>query len=104
MILPSAVHAQTAARISIFQGSGQMICDGCPLQGFNEFDSLIVLVSDAVGNPVPNAVVTWVVTQSAGGGTILQSQTVTGIATGSSATPCTAVGHSCNTFLENTNA
>lgn len=102
MIFAHAGQAQTAASISVFQGNGQMICDGCSTSPFTQFDSMIVSVTDANGNPVPNAVVNWAVTSSPGGGTVPQSQTVTsaGPAAGSTATPCTAVGHSCNTFFE----
>jgi Big-like domain-containing protein len=100
MIFAPAGQAQTATSISVVQGNGQMICDSCANR-YNAFDDLIVLVSDASGNPVPNATVNWIVTSGPGGGSIPQTTvTSAGPAAGTPAAPCTAVGHSCNIFNE----
>jgi hypothetical protein len=81
-LLPHDASAQGApAKISIVQGSGQLICDGCPLTALPSFDPLIVLVTDANGVPVPGATVTWTVTTGGGSfGGNSQIMTTTGSA------------------------
>ena len=48
----------SAQGISIVSGNGQLICSQCPTRSF-QFDPLVVMVKDARGTPVPNAVVSW---------------------------------------------
>ncbi len=60
----SAALAQTPANISVVSGNGQMICPACPSPGSGYiysflFDPMVVKVTDANGNPVSGAVVTW---------------------------------------------
>jgi uncharacterized protein (TIGR03437 family) len=117
LFLPPAAPAQTAANISVVQGNGQLICDLCPTVALNIFDALVVEVTDASGNPVPNAQVTWSVATPtiittgafAATGTLVNgATTTTGSATGSSAVLCNtynssaaeANGYSCNTYVE----
>jgi len=56
--------AQTAANITPVSGNGQLVCPGlsyCAGQpGF--FQTMVAKVTDASGNPVANATVTWTVT------------------------------------------
>ena len=61
-IAPAAL-AQTPVNLSIISGNGQITCPECTLAGFGRqnFDPLIVRVTDANGNAVPNATVTWTV-------------------------------------------
>jgi uncharacterized protein (TIGR03437 family) len=110
MISANAGHAQTAANISVVQGNGQMICDGCPMTGLPFFDPLIVKVTDANGNPVPNAQVTWAVvsTTATFAGSLASATTVTGSTSSSSAVDCNfynsgapqKTGETCNVFSE----
>jgi uncharacterized protein (TIGR03437 family) len=110
MILAQVGRAQTAANISVVQGSGQMICDGCPMTGLPFFDPLIVKVTDASGNPVQNAQVTWSVTSTTAtfSGSLANLTTVTGSASSSSALDCNfynssapqRIGETCNVFTE----
>ncbi|HEX6645336.1 MAG TPA: Ig-like domain-containing protein, partial [Gemmatimonadales bacterium] len=60
----------TAAEIELVSGSEQSATAGSQLP-----DSLIVLVTDAVGNPVAGVTVTWSVT---GGGSVSEPTTMTG--------------------------
>ena len=84
--------------LSVVQGNGQLICDGCAFAGaFNIFDPLIVRVTDAGGKPVAGATVNWTVIT---GGGFLSAQTTTGSDSSSAATLCTAIGQSCNTYTE----
>jgi uncharacterized protein (TIGR03437 family) len=82
-IAPAAL-AQTPVNISIISGNGQIICPECTLagQGLVSFQPLMVRVTDANGNAVPNATVNWtvaagqaVVTQ-VGGSLVSATQTV----------------------------
>jgi uncharacterized protein (TIGR03437 family) len=113
-LFSNAASAQTAANIVVVQGSGQMICDGCPMTALPIFDPLIVLVTDANGNPVPGATVSW----TAIGGTVAgtgnnTTTTTTGTASvASGGVLCNAynsaqtelAGASCVTFAENATA
>jgi uncharacterized protein (TIGR03437 family) len=117
LLFPHAGPAQTAASISVVQGNGQLICDLCPTFALNTFDALVVKVTDASGNPVPNAQVTWNVVSATiitigglatPGSLVSGATTTTGSATGSSAVLCNAYnssaaetnGYSCNGYLE----
>ncbi|HEY7390566.1 MAG TPA: hypothetical protein VH640_18760, partial [Bryobacteraceae bacterium] len=117
LFLPHASSAQTAANISVVTGNGQLICDGCPNTALPFFDPLVVKVTDASGNPVPNAQVSWsvapptIITTGAAAaiGTLVGgTTTTTGSATGSSAVSCNiynssaseANGNSCNAYVE----
>jgi uncharacterized protein (TIGR03437 family) len=64
-----AASAQTPANITIVSGNGQITCPTCSLQGGTIpafFDGMYVKVTDANGNAVPNAPVTWTVTSGQG--------------------------------------
>jgi uncharacterized protein (TIGR03437 family) len=112
LFLPHSASAQTAANISVVQGNGQLACDGCANTALLHFDPLVVKVTDASGNPVPNATVTWTVVSSTGSfaGTFANQTTVTGSSTSSSAVLCSAYdnnpgavqanGLACNKFFE----
>jgi uncharacterized protein (TIGR03437 family) len=113
IIFARAGRAQTATTISVVQGNGQVICDLCPMTGLPFFDPLIVKVTDANGNPVPNAQVSWSVTVTTAtiAGTLATSTTVTGSTSGSSALDCNfyststppapqKTGETCNVFTE----
>jgi uncharacterized protein (TIGR03437 family) len=110
MIFSQVGRAQTATNISVVQGNGQMICDGCPMTGLPFFDPLIVKVTDASGNPVPNAQVTWSVLSTTGSfaGSLASGTTVTGASSSSSAVDCNfynssalqKTGEACNVFVE----
>lgn len=89
----TAAPAQTPANVSIVSGNGQLICGSCA------FEPLIVKVTDAGGNPVPNVAVTW--TQSAGSNSF-QAQTTTGSDASSNASLCNRIGQSCNFILPGT--
>jgi uncharacterized protein (TIGR03437 family) len=73
-------NAQTPANVTAIGGNGQVICNVC-----TAFPTMFAQVTDASGNPVPGAIVTWTVT--AGLGQLgAGSQTVTdttGVATNS---------------------
>ena len=59
--------AQTPANITVVSGNGQLICQLCPVGGVpTNFDSMFVKVTDANGNPVINAPVTWILTSGSG--------------------------------------
>ncbi len=113
-LLPSAAPAQTAANITVVQGSGQMICDGCPLTALPIFDPLIVLVTDSNGNPVPGATVSWTAIGGtlAGTGTNTTTTTTGSASIASGGVLCNAynsaqselAGASCVTFSENATA
>jgi uncharacterized protein (TIGR03437 family) len=95
-LIPHSASAVGApANISIVQGSGQLICDGCPLTAFPSFDPLIVLVTDANGVPVPGATVTWEVT-TGGGSFAGLPQTMT--TTGSAPVSGSNAGVLCNAY------
>jgi uncharacterized protein (TIGR03437 family) len=96
LFFSGAARGQTPQNISIVQGNGQLICDGCALSNFGFFDSLVVRVTDGNGNPVPGAAVTWTVTSGSGS---IPSSTTTGANTTISAGLCTAIGQSCNAYL-----
>ena len=111
IIFAQAGRAQT---ISVVQGNGQVICDLCTMSGLTFFDPLIVKVTDANGNPVANAQVTWSVTATTAetAGTLANPTTVTGSTSGSSAVDCNAyntsalekTGETCNVFTEGSQA
>lgn len=114
---PHASYAQTPANISAVQGNGQLVCDSCPFAPLPVFDPLVVLVTDANNNPVPDAFVTWTVTSSTFGalGAVNGSTTTTtttGSSTSSSAVACTiynssglqANGQTCVQFAEGSSA
>jgi len=65
LIAPAAI-AQT--NITIVSGNGQITCPLCTNAGFGlqNFDPFYVKVTDASGNPVPNAVVNWTVVTGQG--------------------------------------
>jgi uncharacterized protein (TIGR03437 family) len=69
-----AAFAQTPANISVVSGNGQFVCFGCPGVSV-DFRPLVVKVTDASGNPVGNATVTW--TSTAGTGFLVSTQTTT---------------------------
>ena len=112
LILAASAIAQTPANISIVQGNGQLICDGCSNDAFPNFDAMVVQVTDANNNPVPNAVVTWAITSANGGSLLGGTTTTTGTTSGSSAVLCNAYntataeaqGQTCNSFVESLNA
>src|ERR1035438_1174669 len=55
-----AIHAQaTAANIAIVSGSGQMIEPGSPRKPFTYFYPMVIKVTDASGNPIPNKTINW---------------------------------------------
>jgi len=101
LVVAQGASAQT---ISIAQGNGQLICVGCVgVNGypFSTFDDVVVLVSDANGNPLPNATVTWTVRAADGlappAGSLLNGGSTT---TGSTAGGplCNLPGYSCNRY------
>ena len=113
LIIPNAATAQT---ISIAQGDGQLVCDGCASGTYSFFDDVVVLVKDASGNPLSNATVTWTVTDAdlinAPRGTLINGAitgtTVTGSSTASGATLCpiapgapNQAGYACNRYSGN---
>ncbi len=64
-----AASAQSAANISVASGNGQLICPFCPSLTASfpyQFDGMYVKVTDANGNPVANAPVTWNITSGQG--------------------------------------
>ena len=68
----------SAQGISILSGNGQLICSLCPTRSFT-FDPLVVMVKDALGNPVPNATVSWTAHNDKGvDGRVSTSSTTTG--------------------------
>ncbi|PWU09874.1 MAG: hypothetical protein C5B51_05505 [Terriglobia bacterium] len=89
-----------AQSIAIVQGNGQAICDGCAFGGsYNTFDPMVVRVTDASGKPVAGATVTWTVTTNPSGQGFLDTlTTTTGSDTSATATLCTAIGQTCNTY------
>ncbi len=96
-VLPA--QAQTPAHVSIVSGNGQLVCTTCTNFTYAFFEPLIVKVTDANGNPVPNATVTWAVTTGSG---VIGGTTTTGTSTSAAADPCSAVGQSCNSFSPGT--
>lgn len=69
LTIAPVASAQTAANITVASGNGQIICPFCPsLTGTipYAFDGMYVKVTDANGNPVANASVTWNVTSGQG--------------------------------------
>lgn len=57
--LASAGFAQTVANLSIVSGDGQLICSGCTSSNFGNYEPLVVKATDANGNPVTGATITW---------------------------------------------
>jgi len=71
--------AQTPANIAVVSGNGQLVCGSCQVPQETVFEPMTVLVTDASGNPVPNAVVNWAIAStSTGNSTLTTPQTVTG--------------------------
>jgi uncharacterized protein (TIGR03437 family) len=56
---PAAQAQATAANITIVSGNGQMISSGTPHNLFTFFYPMVVRVTDANGNPIPNKTVNW---------------------------------------------
>ena len=98
-------HAASAQTISIVQGNGQLICDGCATGLFSFLDNLVVLVKDASGNPIGNAAVTWAVTAAdqirPPAGILNSTTTLTSSNTSAGAGLCDQIGHSCNRYSGN---
>jgi uncharacterized protein (TIGR03437 family) len=56
------MSAQTAANVTVISGNGQVTCQDCiPADPnfFRFFQPIVVKVTDAAGNPIPNKTVTW---------------------------------------------
>ena len=51
--------AQTVANVTVISGNGQVICSTCTNTIFRSFSQLLVKVTDASGNPIPNKNVSW---------------------------------------------
>jgi uncharacterized protein (TIGR03437 family) len=98
------VHTASAQTISIVQGDGQLICDGCAGGTYSFLDDLIVLVSDANGNPLSGVTVTWSVTDADGirppAGTLNSATTTTSGANAGTGL-CNQIGNSCNRYSGN---
>jgi hypothetical protein len=62
ILCTAALEAQTPAAVTVISGNGQLTCQLCLGASFQYFDPLVVKVTDANGNPVPNAQVVWTVT------------------------------------------
>lgn len=69
--------AQTPANISVVSGNGQLVCGLCTTAIEKFFEPMVVLVTDAQGNPVPSATVNWVISGSGGAAALANSQTLT---------------------------
>lgn len=78
LLCAGMASAQTPANMTVLQGNGQLICTFCvgPTGSFN-FQSMVVRVTDANGNPVPNATVNWLVTGGDFSGALRNQTTVT---------------------------
>lgn len=74
LLLAGAAPAQTVANLSPISGNGQLTCPTCPFGVFANFEPLVVKATDASGNAVANATVSW---SSPDGITIVSSQTTT---------------------------
>ena len=64
-VMAHSASAQTPANITVASGNGQLICPSCTVLGAvlpSAFDNMFVKVTDANGNPVSNAPVTWAIT------------------------------------------
>ena len=72
--------AQTVANLSVVSGDGQVICSGCVGSTFGNFEPLTVKATDANGNPVAGATITWTVVS----GTVYIASTTTTAADGTS--------------------
>jgi len=77
LVFAGIAPAQTQ-NLTVVSGNGQVICSFCvgPTGAFN-FQSMVVKVSDASGNPVPNAQVNWAITAGDFSGTLASSSTTT---------------------------
>ncbi len=98
------VNTASAQNISVVQGNGQLICDGCPTVALPSFDPMVVKVTDAAGKPIVGATVTWTVLSGIGGfngGSFTTATTTTGSDASSAATPCTAIGQTCVQYIDN---
>jgi uncharacterized protein (TIGR03437 family) len=62
LLCTAALQAQTPAAVTIVSGNGQLTCQLCIYYEFLSYDPLVVLVTDANGNPLNNTAVTWTVT------------------------------------------
>ena len=80
LICAGVASAQTPANITVVSGNGQMICSFTALclgsSGIN-FEGMVVRVTDASGNPVPNATVNWSITGGDFSGSLRSQTTVT---------------------------
>jgi len=97
------MRAASAQTITIVQGQGQLVCDLCAGVPFSFPDDLVVLVTDANGNPVSNAAVSWTVVAAdhiapPNGQLIFGPSTVTGSSTSPGAGLCTQLGYSCQRY------
>src|SRR5436309_2838769 len=55
----TAAFAQTAAKVTVVSGNGQVICSTCPYTLFRFFLPLVVRVTDVNGGGIPNKTVNW---------------------------------------------
>src|SRR5437016_11393420 len=55
----TAAFAQTAAKVTVVSGNGQIICSTCPYTLSRFFLPLVVRVTDVNGQPVLNKTVNW---------------------------------------------
>lgn len=77
--LAGSAWAQTPAALSVVSGNGQLICANCINTQLRVFEPLVVLVSDAQGNPVPSATINWVISSTTNSNATLSAlQTVSG--------------------------
>ena len=70
------LSAQTATRLAVIQGNGQMPCPTCGSKNFRTFFPLVVRVLDANGAPIAGKTVNWQVTAAVGPTPFVDSSSV----------------------------
>lgn len=76
LVSVQVASAQTPANVLVVSGNGQVICQ-CNFSNARFYNALIVQVTDANGNPVPNTTVTWNLSAPGTNATLVSSSTQT---------------------------
>jgi uncharacterized protein (TIGR03437 family) len=77
LLCAQTAGAQTAAKITVLSGNGQIVCATCTNSISRFFLPMVVKVTDAAGQPIANKAVSWTLVQSQGPLPFFPDQTFT---------------------------